>query len=442
MKKFNGKDLFFMAMGSCIGAGIITNTGVAIGMAGSGVILAYLLAFFVMFIANLPTMLFATVHPVMSPQYVMTSWASKKVAGFWLYCQVFAAFAQAYMGVAFGTYVNSIIPAISVQAAACFIVTLFFLLNLLDLKSSAMVQNVTTAILLCVLLSFILLGLPKCDLGRMFSGESLFYGGARGIFDACANVLFGVGGCTILMNFGPQMENPKRNIPRMTIITFICAFLAFGLVAFVGSGVAPIEEVAGQPMTYQAQLIYPGNTYVIFVVGGALLAIITTINSNYQRYWSSIIRGVDEGWLPAFMGKRNKRGTPWVLMVLFWLMALIPNLFNLNIGQLVSLASAVTLIPMLIPIWGFLKLPEGDPEGWKASRMSKYFSSTASRVVLCTICTLMIGVFVVLNVLQFTPVVTIFIIVYFAVALIISFAFGDKLMAAGAKRAAALRADE
>ena len=73
MKKLNGKDLFFMAMGSCIGAGIITNTGVAIGMAGSGVILAYLLAFFVMFIANLPTMLIATVHPVMSPQYVMSS---------------------------------------------------------------------------------------------------------------------------------------------------------------------------------------------------------------------------------------------------------------------------------------------------------------------------------------------------------------------------------
>ena len=67
MKKLNGKDLFFMAMGSCIGAGIITNTGVAIGMAGSGVILAYLLAFFVMFIANLPTMLFATVHPVIEP---------------------------------------------------------------------------------------------------------------------------------------------------------------------------------------------------------------------------------------------------------------------------------------------------------------------------------------------------------------------------------------
>ena len=437
MKKLTGKDLFFMAMGSTIGAGIITNTGVAIGMAGSGVIIAYLAAFFVMFMANLPTMFFATVHPVMSPAYVMTSWISKKVAGFWLYCQIFAAFAQAYMGVAFGTYIASITTGIKPSIAACIIVTLFFILNLFDLKTSARFQNVVTAILLVVLLSFIVLGLPKCDIGRMFSSESMFYGGARGIFDACASVLFGVGGCTILMNFGPQIENPKRNIPKMTIITFACAFLAFGLVAFVGSGVAPIAEVAGKPMTYQAQMIYPGNGYLIFVIGGALLAIITTINSNYQRYWSSIIRGVDEGWLPAFMGKRNKHGIPWVLMVLFWLMALIPNLFGLNIGQLVSLAAAVTLIPMLIPIWGFVKLPEGDPEGWAASKLSKTFKTKGSRILLCAICTILIGIFVVLNVVRFNKVAAIFVAVYFVVALIICFVFGDKLLAAGKKRLAA-----
>lgn len=435
MKKLNGKDLFFMAMGSTIGAGIITNTGVAVGMAGSGVIIAYLMAFFVMFMANLPMMFFATVHPVMSPQYVMTSWVSKKVAGFWLYCQIFAAFAQAYMGVAFGTYVASIYTGISASTAACIIVTVFFLLNLLNLKTSAKVQNIVTAILLCVLMSFIVLGLPKCDVGRMFSSESLLYGGTRGIFNACASVLFGVGGCTILMNFGPQIENPKRNIPRMTIITFVCAFLAFGLVAFVGSGVAPIAEVAGKPMTYQAQIIYPGNGHLIFVIGGALLAIITTINANYQRYWSSILRGVDEGWLPAFMGKRNKNDIPWVLMVLFWLMALIPNLFGLNIGQLVSLASAVTLIPMVIPIWGFLKLPQGDPQGWSESKLSKVFATPASRIALCAVCTALIGVFIVLNLLSFTKVAAIFVAVYFAVALIICFVFGDKILAAGAKRA-------
>lgn len=437
MRKLSGKDLFFMAMGSTIGAGIITNTGAAIGMAGSGVIIAYLMAFAVMFIANLPTMFFTTVHPVMSPQYVMTSWISKKVAGFWLYCQIFAAFAQAYMGVAFGTYLTSIFTGISTSAAACIIVTLFFLLNLLDLKTSAKVQNIVTSILLIVLLSFIILGLGKCDMNQLFSKESLLFGGTRGIFDACAAVLFGVGGCTIIMNFGPQIENPKRNIPKMTIITFICAFLAFGLVAFVGSGVAPLAEVAGKPMTYQAQIIYPGNWYLLFVIGGALLAIITTINANYQRYWSSILRGVDEGWLPEFMGKRNKHGIPWVLMVLFWLMALIPNLFGLNIGQLISLASAVTLIPMLIPVWGFVKLPERDPEGWNNSKLSKTFTSKGSRVVLCAASTVLLGIFVVLNVLKFSKVAIIFVCVYFAVCAAICVFFGDKLLAAGEKRLAA-----
>ena len=90
-KKLNKKDLFFMAMGQTIGAGIITNTGIAIGLSGTGVLIAYFLAFFVSYMGNLPNLLFATVHPVASPAYVMTSFLDKKVAGFWLYCQLLAA---------------------------------------------------------------------------------------------------------------------------------------------------------------------------------------------------------------------------------------------------------------------------------------------------------------------------------------------------------------
>ena len=130
-KKLNKKDLFFMAMGQTIGAGIITNTGIAIGLSGTGVLIAYFLAFFVSYMGNLPNLLFATVHPVASPAYVMTSFLDKKVAGFWLYCQLLAALAQAYMGSAFGTYLASIWPGINSSVAACVIVTLFFAIGLL-----------------------------------------------------------------------------------------------------------------------------------------------------------------------------------------------------------------------------------------------------------------------------------------------------------------------
>lgn len=79
------------------------------------------------------------------------------------------------------------------SVAACVIVTVFFFVNLFGLKDSARVQNVTTAILLLTLLSFVVLGLPRCDLSQMFRAENPFYGGWSGIFDACALVLFGVG---------------------------------------------------------------------------------------------------------------------------------------------------------------------------------------------------------------------------------------------------------
>lgn len=435
-KLLNGKDLFFLAMGSTIGAGIITNTGIAIGVAGSGVILAYLLAFIVTFVYNMPTLYFASVHPVASPQYVATSWMNKKLGGYWLYTQIFAALAQAYMGAAFGQYLSSI-TNINPTIGACIILTIFYLSNLFDMKTAAVIQNVTTAILLLTLLSFILLGLPKCNLGAMFSSQNFFYGGWGGIFNACAMVLFGVGGCTLLAQFGPEMENPRKNMPKITVLVFICAFLAFGLIAFVGSGVAPIEEVAGKPMTYQAQIIYPGKGYLIFVIGGALLAIITTINSNYARYWATVIRGVDEGWMPKVFSKRNRYGVPYVLLTLFYLMAIIPNLFGMNIGVLVSLASAITLIPTMIPLWGFVLLPERSPEDWaKGGKIAKAFSSKTSRIVLCLIATIAIGIFVIINIMNFTKTTLIGFVVYFVLTGIICFGFGDKILENGQKRLA------
>lgn len=417
-----------MAMGQTIGAGIITNTGIAIGLSGSGVLIAYLMAFFIMYVSNLPNMLFATVLPVASPAYVATSYLNKKVAGFWLYCQILAALAQAYMGAAFGTYLASIYP-VNPNLAACAVVTIFFLVNLFTLKRSAKVQNITTAVLLLTLLSFVLLGIPKINAAEMFQKQNLLYGGWLGIFNACALVLFGVGGCSLLANFGPQMEEPHKNIPLMTTVTFACSFLAFGLVAFVGAGVAPIAEVAGKPMTYQAELIYPGNTFLLFVIGGALLAIITTINSNYARYWSTIIRGVDEGWLPRIFGRRNKNGIPWVLLTLFWLMALIPNLFGLNIGQLSSLAAAVTLLPMLIPMWGFVLLPEHAPEQWKqAGWIVKVFCSRGRRIAFSLFCTVLLGIFIVLNVMSFTKMTAVLCALYLGFALLIAFGFGKRIL--------------
>ena len=169
-----------------------------------------------------------------------------------------------------------------------------------------------------------------------------------------------------------------------------------------------------------------------------LLAITTTINSNFARYWATIIRGVDEGWLPPVFAKRNRHGVPYILHTVFFLMAFIPNAIGMDIGALAGLASAISLIPQLIPVWGFVLMPDHCPEDWaQAKKLSRIFASKGARILLCLISTVLIGIFVVLNVLEFSQFTTIFFFAYFIITGIICFGFGSRILAAGDKRALA-----
>lgn len=102
----------------------------------------------------------------------------------------------------------------------------------------------------------------------------------------------------------------------------------------------------------------------------------------------------------------------------------------MNIGALSGLASAICLIPQLIPVWGFLKMPERCPEDWnKAAKLSKVFASLGSRIALCLLATVLVGIFVVLNILNFSKFTTICFFLYFMITGIICFGFGDKMLA-------------
>lgn len=426
-QKLNKMDLLFMALGSTIGAGIITNTGIAIGLTGRSVILAYFLSFLVMFIGNLPVLIAGSLHPMSSPQYMMTEWISPKLSGFYMYTFLLGRLAQAYMGVAFGTYISSICD-INPSLAAVLVLTLFYVINLFGMKSAAKVQNITTFILILSIMSFVILGLPKVDYANYFAKGEFITNGWLGIFNAIAILLFGVGGPSTLVQLALDSEKPKKNIPLMTIISYIVACFIFCSVAFVGAGVAPVEEIAGEPMTTQARMIYPGNWYLIFIIGGALLAIITTINGNYVTYYTGCVKGADDGWLPSVFAKRNKYGIPWVLHTLFFIMAVVPNILGMEIGQLSSLASAVTIAPMAIPLWGLLKLPEKDPEAWKASALSKIFKGKVSLTIFISVCTLALLIFVVINFINFSTMTLVLAISYMVIATIIVIFFGDRIV--------------
>lgn len=417
------KDCFFMAMGATIGAGIITNTGIAIGITGTGVVLAYMIAFFLWYVGHFPLIIMTSLKPVYSCHYVYTKWVSEKLAGAYIYVFLIGRVSQAFMGIAFGTYLASITD-IPVKWGAIGVLTVLYLVNLIGVKNSARAQNILTILLITALASFIFLGLPQVNPEQFFEKQSLLLNGWRGLFNAVAILLFGVGGAFLILPLGPQIKDPANTIPKVVTLAQFCACMLFCLIAFVGSGVGKVAELAGHPMTYQARIIYPGNWYLVFVIGGALLAIITTINANYIYYYTSTIKGCEDGWLPRFLAKQNRFGVPGRLLTLFWLMAVVPILCNMQIGQLAGIAAALTLAQAVIPLWGIVKLPELYPEEWKAS---KFYMPTWALWVMIVFCTSLILLFVVLNFMTFSKTVTTIFSVLLVLSFVVSFGFGDLI---------------
>lgn len=426
------KDCFFMAMGATIGAGIITNTGIAIGIAGTGVVIAYILAFTTYYVGHFPLIIMSSIKPVYSCHYVYTQWLGQRLAGVYMYIFLIGRVSQAFMGIAFGTYLASIVdipPAVGGIA----VLTLLYVINLLGMKSSARLQNVITAVLILAIVSFVFLGLPKVNYDAFFLKENLFFGGAMGMFNAIAILLFGTGGAFLILPMGPKIIRPETTIPRVVSIAQVCACLLFCAVAFVGAGVGPLSEVAGQPMTYQALIIYPGNWYLLFVIGGALLAIITTINANYIYYYTSMLKGCEDGWMPRWFAKLNRNGVPHRLLTLFWLIAVIPLALGMDLGQLVSVAAALTLAQTLVPLWGLVKLPALYPELWAKSR---FYMPTPFLYVLTGFCTALLLTFIVINFVKFSLAVLVAVLLLIALSIIIVVVFGKQIVENNDKRKA------
>ena len=59
-----------------------------------------------------------------------------------------------------------------------------------------------------------------------------------------------------------------------------CLALIYGLMAVVAAGVLPIEQVANKNLALVAQTIFPNWLYVIFIIGGAVFAIATSLISG------------------------------------------------------------------------------------------------------------------------------------------------------------------
>ena len=339
-------NLFTVTMigvGGMIGAGIFVLTGVAAGVAGPALILAFILNGIVTTLTAMSYAELGSAIPGAGGGYLWVKTALGGALGFlsgWM-----SWFAQAIAGslyaLAFGRFAAEMIsmaglPTFGLDVAELstvlmiFIILAFVLINYLGASETATIGNILTVTKVVILGLLVLFGAAAMARSDQwvdrFSTEFLPEG-VLGIFLAMGLTFIAFEGYEIIAQSGEEVVNPKQNVPKAifySIAIVVVIYILVGIVA-IGATTPPEGQAAYQYLGDQGELaiIEVAKQTFPWGIGGVVLLISglasTTSALNATTYSSSRVSfamGRDNN-LPAIFARIHPiRHTPYWAVIL------------------------------------------------------------------------------------------------------------------------------
>ena len=365
------KELMGIAVGQIIGAGIMSMMGVAIAMTGRSANLAFMLSAVFTMCTFFPSIFITSCIRMRGGMYTqMAIFAGDKFAGYYSVVYFITNMSLAMYALSFAEYALALLPSGGSEKVIALIVgTAFFVLNYFGVDLMAKIQNLLVIVLVLSLAMFAVFGLPSVDLANYFSNaDGLFLSdGITGFLTATAYLGFATGGATVILGVSAECKNPTKDIPFVIIVSTCAVAVLYGFVATVASGVLPTEQVMNQPLTLVAQQILPTPLYILFIVGGAMFALATTLNSQIMSCTKPVMQSCEDGWFPTSLATLSKFKTPYKILIIYYIILVVPILLDLEIAQISSIVQILGYINNLIFTITAMKLPKMFPEAWEKS---------------------------------------------------------------------------
>ena len=357
-------DVFAIALGQVIGSGVLVLIGIGIGFTAYAVPFAIILSAIFSIIKQLPVVFMGSAMPATGGLYVYCKRVlGAKIGFFFLSLLLVTHILIALFALGFAEYAIALLPQLNVKYVALGILFTFYTVNLLGIHQAAAIQKVMIALLLCGLSSLIFFGILEVDYSNFIDQEKLFPEGWYGFGMACVLMSFATGGAYYVSELGGEMKNPHHDLPRAIIYSTLLAAIFIATVSIVAVGVLPIEQTAGKTLVEVARVILPPSLYTAFIVGAALFAFATSINSTFSWATKSVIIACEDGWLPKGLAAVNKRfNTPHILLSILLVVGSIPIIAGKDMRYIIMLGSGLVfiydIVPLLAAFYFSKKLPE------------------------------------------------------------------------------------
>ena len=333
-------DVFALATGATLSAGLFLLPGPAFAQAGPAIILCYLLAAIPLVPAMLCITELATAMPRAGGAYYFLERSLGPLVGTvgglgtWLALILKTSFALVGLGAYVALYVDPepwVIKTIAVVFAL-----IFGTMNVLGSKKTGGLQRFLVIGLLAVLALFMAVGLPQVEPQRM---GNFFGAGGDAILATAGMVYISYVGVTKVASVSEEVRDPERNLPRGIFFSLAASLAVYGLCTIVLVGVLPGEELGASvtPMADGA-LAIAGPVGKGLVSVAAILAFFSVCNAGIlasSRYPLAMSR---DGLAPEPLGQLTPRGVPLnsILVTTGIIIAIVVFLDPIGIAKLAS----------------------------------------------------------------------------------------------------------
>ena len=367
-KKLGVAELACYGIGNCIGSGIFVSMGSGIGATGYSITLALI-------VANIVVLFAYAYKTLMAGMFVLPGGAYSQAAllqppllvGVSAVSSVFSGLAFAMYAIAVVEYASTVFPGLAAhsQLVAFIIITVFFATTFMGGKFMGKFNLIMVGVLIVSLLVYIITGLPQVDYSTIVPGDDYFSGGAFGFVMAIALMAFACQGATMPVAMTADAEDPKRSLPKAILIASGVVTVVYILIAIVSSGVLPVEQVANKNLGVVAREIFPYPVFVIFILGGACFAIATSLYGAIAGVQHPLLATIEDGWLPKVLGTKTKKGYPWLMMLILYVVAIVPIWFDMGLNALISMMMIPTMVLNLVNNALMFSLVKRYPDAWK-----------------------------------------------------------------------------
>ena len=188
--------------------------------------------------------------------------------------------------------------------------------------------------------------------------------------DTPERIVYSCNGYYMTTSYGRDSKNARRDIPKAMLMTVPTLIVLYVGVAMAGSRIMTLEEYGeSTTLVFAAQRVFPTWLFILFIIGGPIMALLSTLNSSFAYNAINIGQSCDDGWLPAAFGKKNKAGARVWILTFMYVVGLIPIVFGFSIEVITNMVQLITSAFAILNMMAYVKLPKKYPTAWKKARL-------------------------------------------------------------------------